>query len=75
MNDRTNCLSALTSSRPGGATRIMAFTRVPAGSSTIAGWPADCAAARWKKFLSHVSPQAVLSGFVPTWNRVSTVRK
>lgn len=76
MSDRiTSRLSAPTSSRRGAGTRITAYTRVRAGSSTTAGWPADCAAARWRRFLSHVSPEAVLSAFVPTWHRVSTVKR
>jgi hypothetical protein len=58
-----------TSSHPGMATLITGFTWVRAGSFTTGGWHMDFAAARWRRFLCHISPEAGLSGYARVWRR------
>ena len=64
-----------TSSHPGVATLITESTWARARSFTTGGWHMDFAAARWRRFLCHISPEAGLFGYVRVWRRALTAMR
>jgi hypothetical protein len=59
----TNPCSALISSRRARSTATMASTSAMVASFITLGLATDCAADRWKRFLSNISHTAAASGF------------